>query len=574
MRKLQPTPKGYVVDSDKILSPAETVARAKAAFGRFGSDILAETRRIDTGRLGIPVYLSVCGETAREVMPTRKQMGKGACAEQAEASALMELAERFSFFHFWNSPGTFEPMTWSEANAAWPGQVMSIEEIVRSVNDAISPQTAAAIMDLVPWRFVKALNVTRDRWEYVPVDWFKKINEFNGSSAGNGLEESILQGACELVERHVCAIIDRAWPVTPTISLDTIDDEVLCELVDAFHREGIFLLLKDFSLGMPIPTVAALAYDPATFPADSEIVFTAGTATSPAKAAIRAITEIAQLAGDFESKSNYEASGLPKFKSPVEFARLLDGPEVTLEDLPGIERADILEELILLARGLAALGNSLYSVDITHPGLGLAANYTFVPGFLFRERSPRASVGLFVGRILAEESDPQWASQGLETLAEHYPNAPFLPFFQALLELRTGNDAAAARLFALAEPLQEDPEDRALAAFYQAHALTRSEKWPEAVPHLNRAIALCPQVKEYFNLRGVASFKAGDYASAAADFEAALALDSGSAMDLANLGLCHDRLGHAEQAVRYLETAVRLDPDLQFARRRLEELVA
>jgi ribosomal protein S12 methylthiotransferase accessory factor len=500
MRKLRFTPKGYVADSDKICSPAETAARARAAFGRFGSDILAETRRIDTGRLGIPVYLSVCGEKARSIMPTRKQMGKGASPEQAEASALMELAERFSFFHFWNSPEAFEELTWSEAVAKWPGRVMPVEEIVRSVHDSLSPEAAAEIMDLVPWRFVRAFNVTRDREEHVPLDWFKKINEFNGSSAGNGLEESILQGACELVERHVCAVVGRDWPVTPTISLDTIEDEVLCDLLDAFQREGIFVLLKDFSLGMPVPTVAALAYDPSTFPADSEIVFTAGTATSPAKAAIRALTEIAQLAGDFESKSNYEASGLPKFKSPAEFARLLDGPEVLLADLPGIERPDILEELTVLAREIGKDGLSLYTVDITHPGLGLAANYTFVPGFHFRERTPRASVVLFVGRILAEESDPLRASLGLETLAEHYPHAPFFAFFQALLELRTGKGGCGPA-FRPAEPLQEDSEDKALAAFYQAHALTRMEKWGEAVPHLDRAVSLVPEVKEYYNLR-------------------------------------------------------------------------
>ena len=93
------------------------------------------------------------------------------------------------------------------------------------------------------------------------------------------------------------------------------------------------------------------------------------------------------------------------------------------------------------------------------------------------------------------------------------------------------------------------------------------------MPHLDRAIALCPEVKEYFNLRGVARFKAEDYAAAARDFEAALALDSGSAMDLANLGLCHDRLGHPDMAVHYLHSAVALDPGLDFARKRLAGLL-
>ena len=56
--------------------------------------------RIDSGRLDIPVYLSILGVDARRVVPTHKQMGKGATPVQAEASALMELVERFSFFTY------------------------------------------------------------------------------------------------------------------------------------------------------------------------------------------------------------------------------------------------------------------------------------------------------------------------------------------------------------------------------------------------------------------------------------------------------------------------------------------
>ena len=68
MSKLPSTPKGYTSDQDKVCPPRETVSRAKEAFSRCGGGILAETRRIDTGRLGIPVFLSVCGGTARAVM--------------------------------------------------------------------------------------------------------------------------------------------------------------------------------------------------------------------------------------------------------------------------------------------------------------------------------------------------------------------------------------------------------------------------------------------------------------------------------------------------------------------------
>lgn len=571
MRKLTSTPKGYTADSDKLCTPEQTVRRVKDLFAAHGG-ILAELRRTDTGRLGIPVYLSICGPQARGVMPTRKQMGKGASPAQAEASALMELAERFSYFSFWDNESNFTRARWSQALSLWPGQVMDVEEILASAGDSLAPEQAARLLDLVAWRFYPATRISDGREVITPLDWFKKLNEFNGSSAGNCLEESLLQGACELVERHVSALADRGEPVMPTIGTATISDPVLKNLVEAFERNGVRLILKDYSMGMPVPTVAALAYDPATLGLRSEIVFTAGTAASPVKAAVRAVTEIAQLAGDFETGSNYEASGLRKFLTLEETSWVTQGPQTTLASLPDLEHPDMLEEIQSFSAGLSRLGYTLYTVETTNPKLNVAANYSFVPGFQFRERTPRASLGMFVGRILAEDAPLDQAVSGMATLARICPGKPYLPFHQGLLALRTGKMDEALAFFTAAEPVQEDGEDTAMAVFYRAYAHSQMDQWDKAVPLLDRAIALSPEVKEYFNLRGVARFKAGGYADAAGDFEAALALDSGSVMDLANLGLCHKFLGHTQAAIGFLEKALEMDPGLDFARRHLDEI--
>ena len=571
MRKLVSTPKGYTSDSDKLCSPAQTVERVKTLFAKHGG-ILAELRRTDTGRLGIPVYLSICGPQARGVMPTRKQMGKGASPAQAEASALMELAERFSYFSFWANPDNFTSATWSQAQALWPGRVMPISQVLASVADDLDEAQAARLMDLLPWRFHATTRVEDGQKIMTPLDWFKKLNEFNGSSAGNCLEESILQGACELVERHVCAVVDRQEPALPTIRTHALEDPVLRQLVAAFERNGVKLWLKDFSLDMPVPTVGALAYDPSTMGMKSEIVFTAGTAASPVKAAVRAVTEIAQLAGDFETGSNYEASGLRKFTDLGQIRWVVDGPDTDLERLPCLERADMLHEIETFAAGLREKGFTLYTVETTQPDLGVAANYNIVPGFLFRERTPHASLGMFVGRMLAEDAPEEMAVQGLRTLAEICPGKPYLPFYQGLLDMRRGELESAIAHFEKAEPIQQDTEDAALATFYRAFALTRLDRWDKAEPLLGKAISKSPEVKEYYNLRGVARFKAGNYTDAAGDFEAALALDSGSAMDLANLGLCHKFLGHKEAAAEFLGKALEMDPGLEFAREHLKQI--
>lgn len=574
MITIRSCPKGYITDLDKTCSPEETVTRARDAFARQGTLLLARTQRVDTGRLGIPVYMSICGEKARDIMPSRKQMGKGASPAQAEASALMELVERFSFFSFWNTDKHFQRLTWSEAARVFGDQLLPISQIIASVGDNVTEHDAARILDLVSWRFAPVTDIGAGRQYMAPVDWFKKLNEFNGASAGNTLAESIFQGACELVERHVCALIDRSRQETPTIDPASFTDPVLCDLHRKFVRNGIVVLLKDFSLDFPTPTVAALAMDPATFPDHSEIVFTAGTASSPQKAAIRALTEIAQLGGDFETDSNYEASGLPKFATPEEFAWLTTGRQCSIHELPSGADADIATELNALCAGLHTLGHTLFSLETTVPGLDIPANYSFVPGFLFRERTSQASLGLFVGRILAEETDPLIATTGLDVLEKIRPDAHYLPFFRGLTALQTGEIDQAAACFALAEDQQPDPEDRGLAAFYQAYALSQRGQWPQALPHLDRAVGHCPGVKEYFNLRGVAYFKQQHFARAAENFEQALRLDSGSAMDLANLGLCRKFLGDTDTAAALLTQALELDPSLEFARTHLRELRA
>jgi ribosomal protein S12 methylthiotransferase accessory factor len=72
----------------------------------------------------------------------------------------------------------------------------------------------------------------------------------------------------------------------------------------------------------------------------------------------------------------------------------------------------------------------------------------------------------------------------------------------------------------------------------------------------------------------VARFKLKDYNEAAGDFEAALNLDKGSAVDLANLGLCRKFTGRREEAAHCLKNALELDPTLDFAKKHLEELEA
>ena len=123
--------KGYTLDLDKMVTPEETVRRFREKLKTIDLDLLEETVRIDKGRLDIPVYFSVCGRDAAGVIGTKKQMGKGGTPQQAEASAVMELAERFSFFSFYKDPSNFIFEEYRNVEE----QALPFEYIAQSVHD-------------------------------------------------------------------------------------------------------------------------------------------------------------------------------------------------------------------------------------------------------------------------------------------------------------------------------------------------------------------------------------------------------------------------------------------------------
>ena len=131
--------KGYTYDQDKLLTPEETIARVRERLEKLDLQILEQTMRIDSGRLDIPVYLSILGVDAKRVVPTQKQMGKGATPTQAEASALMELVERFSFFSYIEEG----PLLYGKPREL-AGQALDFSYLARSLFDGSKQAQVAA----------------------------------------------------------------------------------------------------------------------------------------------------------------------------------------------------------------------------------------------------------------------------------------------------------------------------------------------------------------------------------------------------------------------------------------------
>jgi len=568
--KLHDAYKGFTRDQDKMIAPEETVNRFREKLKRVDLDILEETVRIDNGRLDIPVYFSVCGRDAEAVIGTKKQMGKGGTPAQAEASAVMELAERFSFFSFCKNSENFFTARYSEMG----DNAIPLEQIARSVHDdGPDVQQALALFSRIPLQWTWGYSLTRNQPICVPFNWFYAINEFNGPSAGNCAEEALSQGICEVVERHVSSLVSRERRRVPGIDLHTARDELVVEMVRKYERAGVMLFASDFSLDTGIPTVSVLAYDPATFPEKSEIVWTAGTTPHPEKALSRALTEIAQLAGDFNSNSNYVASGLPKLRNREEGKFIMEAERmISLADLPNLSSDNIKTEVEHSVSALAKVGMEVISIDVTHPELGVPAFYTIVPGAHFRERALGTSVAMFSAKILAEDHDPAEAIPALQQMDRDIPDKYFVQFYLGYCFLRQENPSEALPHFRKALRMEPKEDDISSIYSYLGICLKDLGRYREALEALQKGERYDPERTDIQNLMGFCHYALKEHAKAIERFKKVIRIDPTSAIDYANIGSNYRELGEREKAVRYYRLALELDPNIAFARENLRRL--
>ncbi len=562
--------KEYTFDQDKICTPEETVKRFREKLNRVNLDILKHTVRIDNGRLDIPVYFSLCGKDAEHTIGTKKQMGKGGTPQQSEASAVMELAERYSFFSFCKNSDNF----FVEEYRNLKDRTIPFESIALSVHDDSDDlDRAKEVFSALPLEWTWAYNLTRREEVLIPFNWFYMINEFNGPSAGNCVEEALSQGICEIVERHVSSVVSREELNTAAISLDSLTDPMVLEMLKKYAKAGVKLYPTDFSLNTGIPSVGLLAYDPATFPEKSEIVWTAGTTPDPQKAFSRALTEVAQLAGDFNTNANYVASGLPKFRS-IEEARFVTRTDevVNINQLPDLSSDNIRIEVENCISALARIGMEVIVVNTRNSLLDIPAFYTIIPGSHFRERAAGTSVGLFSAKLIAESGNPVRALNELEKMDHSLPGEYYIKFYMGLCHLSMDDARKAQSYFEEALTLEPKNEDIPSIYSYLAHCLKDQEHFNQALSALEKAESYDTERTDVYNLMGFCYFKMKEHEKAIESFRKVLQLNPSSAIDYANIASNYRDMGDKKNAIRYYEFALELDPTIDFAVDNLKRL--
>ncbi|HEU5357091.1 MAG TPA: TOMM precursor leader peptide-binding protein [Actinocrinis sp.] len=211
----------------------------------------------------------------------------------------------------------------------------------------------------------------------------------NGNAAGSSLEDAIVQGFLELVERDAVALWWYNRTRQPGLDLDSFDEPWISELRARYADLGREIWALDLTSDLGIPVVAAFSRQRGG--AGGRIVFGFGAHFDPRLALRRALTEMGQLFGgllggdpgatgggedpDLAAWWSMCANQEPDYLSPD--PRTTPTAAGRYAYTPTTDLLDDVEAITALTR---SHGLDLLVLDQTRPDLGIAAVKVIVPG--------------------------------------------------------------------------------------------------------------------------------------------------------------------------------------------------
>ena len=310
----------------RVRDPKETIEINEGKLRTAGITRLTEITDLD--RVKIPVFSAI--RPTAQSGGVSVYAGKGATVEQAKASAMMEGFERYSAERqdkdsertFVDTYNNIKKGLSNVDNALDPKDLLlpknyGNENVENSrlewieAEDIISEESIYVPSNAVFHPYIPTREVSPS-----PIAIFK--GNTNGLASGNIIEESVLHGIFEVVERDAWSIFELTKRNKKEISQDTIENDTINELLEKFHNQGIDIKLMDITADLKITTVAASA-DDTVLKDPALLTLGVGTHLNPEVAVIRALTEVAQsratqihgtredtIRADFMRKSGYE----------------------------------------------------------------------------------------------------------------------------------------------------------------------------------------------------------------------------------------------------------------------------
>ncbi|MET7618148.1 TOMM precursor leader peptide-binding protein [Streptomyces sp. NPDC005408] len=335
--------------------------------------------------------------------------GKGRSEMQAKVSAVCEAIERYS--GVWRGN---EPVTRAAYRDLDPETAVHPDELLhfspgQSEGRAEWNAHPAHRLQLVPDPFDTGLqldwssawSLTHDRERQIPSGYvwyghpdldghFYCVGDSNGSASGNTLEEAILQGYCEVVERDAVALWWYNRLRLPAFDLDSLGDpyvDTMRAFYDSMDRD---LWVIDITSDLGIPVFAAVSNRRHEV---QDIMVGFGAHPDPKIAAIRALTEVNQFLPyvdrrDAEGNTLYRSDD-PETLTWCKEAKLQQEPWLlpdpaakpsTLGDFEPLAGDDLAGHIQDCVRRAEAAGIEVIVLDQTRPDLDLNVVKVIAPG--------------------------------------------------------------------------------------------------------------------------------------------------------------------------------------------------
>ena len=417
--RLRPSPAG-VRNSGGLHSvpPEETLARYRHLVSPVSGVVTWLSRAADEGDPWLHVHWagSNLALRTRKLSSLRRSLrsksaGKGSSRMQSEVSALCEAIERYSGAFHGDEIRTrrrFADFAQAgESEAVHPNDVQLFSD--RQLDDAERINARGHPYNVVPPRldphaeidWSPVWSLTRGRHRYLPTSILygmtpeqrgssDLVADSNGCAAGNTLEEAILQGFFELVERDAFAIWWYNRLAAPGVDLASLDDDYLASAPDYYQRAGRDMWVLDVTSDLGIPAFVALSRR--TGARTEDIIYGAGAHADPRIAALRAVCELNQCLS-WLPRPGSGASG-PAIDDPLALwwwktARLADHPYLAPAsgttprrkcDYPVPVTADTRDEVERCRAIVEARGMEFLVLDQTRPDIGMPVVRVVVPG--------------------------------------------------------------------------------------------------------------------------------------------------------------------------------------------------
>ncbi len=346
--KLVMTSGGY-----RSVSSRETVAR----FRKHVSPLTGVVSRLERIQADLPLNTNFVAKhnfsaPAKSIYELRggvggASFGKGSTAEQGEASALMELIERYSGVFQGDEIRTTKRFTdFPAGDAIPPNDVLLYSDA--QYQRGVAPVVGANDIPLTPTLFDGSAEIEwspvwslRDkRFKYLPTSilyFFYQgsvafLADSNGCAAGNTREEAIVQGFLELVERDAYAIWWYNRLRRPAVDLSQFDDAYVRELHSRLTEQGRRLWVLDITSDLGIPSFVAVTHW--IQDGKENIEFGSGSHFDARIAMLRTLTELNQflslglMGGGTGEKSSLDG---------VTPLCLADHPFLTPSDAPAVQ---------------------------------------------------------------------------------------------------------------------------------------------------------------------------------------------------------------------------------------------